>query len=149
MILSKVPSNRERAIYVAMFNAVLKYLNLIDNTIHCRDEDPERCGKEIAFQIFKQSGKSNVGLIGLNPAIAENLIKTFGTENIRITDLNKQNIHSTKYGVIIWEGNEMTEELIKHSDFILITGTTFVNVREMLSTSLNSPTNSPGESVKT
>jgi uncharacterized protein (DUF4213/DUF364 family) len=63
----------------------------------------------------------------LNPAIAENLIETFGAENVRITDLNKQNVNASKYGVEIWDGNEMTEELIKQSDVILLTGTTFVN----------------------
>lgn len=116
-------SNRERSIYVA----TLKYLNLIENTIHCKDEDPERCGKEIASQLLKKWGKVKVGFIGLNPAIAENLIETFGSENVRVTDLNKQNIHSFKFGVKVWDGNEMTEELIKQSDVILITGTTFIN----------------------
>ena len=120
-------SNRERSIYVATLNATLKYLNLIDNTIHCKDEDPERCGKEIAFQLLKRWRKVRVGFIGLNPAIAENLTETFGMENVRITDLNKQNIHSLKYRVKVWDGNEMTEELIKQSDVVLITGTTFVN----------------------
>jgi len=120
-------SNRERSIYVATLNATLKYLNLIENTIHCKDEDPERCGKEIASQLLKRWGKVKVGFIGLNPAIAENLIETFGIKNVRITDLNKQNVNSSKYGVKIWDGNEMTEELIKQSDVILITGTTFVN----------------------
>jgi hypothetical protein len=120
-------SNRERSIYVATLNASLRYINLIEKTIHCRDEDPERCGREIASQILERWGKTKVGFIGLNPAIAENLTKTFGTENVRITDLNKQNIHSFKCGVRIWDGNEMTEELIKQSDVILITGTTLVN----------------------
>jgi uncharacterized protein (DUF4213/DUF364 family) len=120
-------SNRERSIYVATLNATLKYLNLIENTIHCKDEDPERCGKEIASQLLKKWGKVKVGFIGLNPAIAENLIETFGIENVRVTDLNKQNIHSFKFGVKVWDGNEMTEELIKQSDVILITGTTFIN----------------------
>lgn len=120
-------SNRERSIYVATLNATLRYLNFIENTIHCRDEDPERCGLEIAHQILKRWGKVTVGLIGLNPAIAENLIKIFGYQNIRITDLNKQNIDSFKYGVKIWDGNNMTEELIKQSDVLLITGTTFIN----------------------
>jgi uncharacterized protein (DUF4213/DUF364 family) len=120
-------SNRERSIYVATLNATLKYLNLIENTIHCKDEDPERCGKEIASQLLKKWGKVKVGFIGLNPAIAENLIETFGIENVRVTDLNKQNIHSFKFGVKVWDGNEMTGELIKQSDVILITGTTFVN----------------------
>ena len=112
---------------MATLNATFKYLNLIDNTIHCKDEDPERCGKEIASQLLKRWGKVRVGFIGLNPAIAENLTETFGVENVRITDLNKQNVNSLKFGVKIWDGDEMTEELIKQSDAILITGTTFVN----------------------
>ncbi len=120
-------SNRERSIYVATLNATFKYLNLIENTIHCKDEDPERCGKEIASQLLKRWGKVRVGFIGLNPAIAENLTETFGMENVRITDLNKQNVNSLKFGVMIWGGGEMTKELIKQSDIILITGTTIVN----------------------
>jgi uncharacterized protein (DUF4213/DUF364 family) len=120
-------SNRERSIYVATVNATLKYLNLIDNTIHCKDEDPERCGKEIASQLLKRYGKTKIGFIGLNPAIAENLVETFGAENVRITDLNAQNVNSFKHGVKVWDGNDMTEELIKQCDIILITGTTFVN----------------------
>jgi uncharacterized protein (DUF4213/DUF364 family) len=120
-------SNRERSIYVATLNATLKYLNLTEDTIHCKNEDPERCGKEIASQLLKRWGNVKVGFIGLNPAIAENLIETFGVENVRITDLNKQNVNSFKHGVKIWDGNERTEELINQSDVILITGTTFVN----------------------
>jgi len=68
-----------------------------------------------------------VGLIGLNPAIAEALIDTFGVENAKITDLDKQNIGSTKYGVKIWNGGEMARDLIRQSEVVLITGTTLVN----------------------
>lgn len=121
-------SNKERSIYLCALNAVLKYLNLIEKTIHCRDEDPERCGEKITSRLLEwYGGRIKIGIIGLNPAIAENLVKTFGLENIRITDLNKQNIDSLKYGVRVWDGHEMTEELIKQSDVILITGTTIVN----------------------
>lgn len=120
-------SNRERGIYVATLNATFKYLNFIENTIHCKDEDPERCGKEIASQLLKQWGKVRVGFIGLNPAIAENLTETFGMENVRITDLDRRNVNSLKFGVKVWDGNEMTKELIKQSDTLLITGTTIVN----------------------
>jgi uncharacterized protein (DUF4213/DUF364 family) len=120
-------SNKERSVYVATLNATLKYLHLIENTIHCKDEDPERCGNEIASQLLKRWGKVKIGFIGLNPAIAENLVETFRVENVRITDLNKQNVNSSKYGVEIWDGNDMAEELIKQSDVALITGTTFVN----------------------
>jgi uncharacterized protein (DUF4213/DUF364 family) len=120
-------SNRERAICIATLNAVLKYLNLTEKTLHCKDEDPEKCAKEIASHILEKWGKARIGLIGLNPAIAESLVNTFGKDNVKITDLNNENIHSLKYGVEIWNGNEMTEELIKQSDVVVITGTTLVN----------------------
>ncbi len=120
-------SNKERAIYTATLNAVLKLLNLVEGTIHCRDEDPERCAKEIASFILERWGRVAVGLIGMNPAIAESLVQTFGGNNVRITDLNKQNINSTKYGVDIWDGNTMVEEIIFQSEVVLLTGTTFIN----------------------
>ena len=120
-------ANRDRAFYIATLNAVLGYLDLAEKTVHCKDEEPEKCGKEIASYILKQWGKVRVGLIGLNPAIAEALIDTFGAKNVKITDLNKQNIGSAKYGVEIWDGGEMARDLIKQSDVVLITGTTLVN----------------------
>jgi len=106
---------------------VLRHLDLAEKTVHCRDEEPQLCGKEIASYILKRWGKVKVGLIGLNPAIAEALTDTFAAENIKITDLNKQNIGSAKYGVEIWDGRKMAQDLIRQSDVVLITGTTLVN----------------------
>ncbi|MFC1563490.1 Rossmann-like domain-containing protein [candidate division KSB1 bacterium] len=120
-------SNQERSIFIAALNAALKYLGLIDKTLHCRDEDPENCSKEIASHVQKIRKNANVGLIGLNPAIAENLINVFGSKKVRITDLDTQNINTSKYCVMIWNGNEMTEELVKKSDVVIVTGTTIVN----------------------
>ena len=120
-------ANKRRAIYIASLNAALRYLNLIEKTIHCRDEEPENCAKAISAHIQEMWGKVNVGLIGLNPAIAATLVDTFGKQAVLITDLNKQNIKCSKYGVPIWDGNAMTGDLIEQSDVILITGTTFVN----------------------
>jgi len=120
-------TNRNRALYIAALNAVLRHLGLADGTVHCKDEEPEKCGKEIAAYILEQWGKVRVGLIGLNPAIAAALINTFGAENAKITDLNKQNIGSTRYGVKIWNGREMARDLIRQSDVAVITGTTLVN----------------------
>ncbi|MFC1557562.1 Rossmann-like domain-containing protein [candidate division KSB1 bacterium] len=120
-------SSRERAIYIAALNAVLKYLNLIEKTVHCKDHEPEECAGEIASYIKKERGSTRVGLIGLNPAIAENLIDTFGAGNVIITDLDRENIGSSKWGVVIRDGAAETEKLIKQSDLVLLTGSTFVN----------------------
>jgi hypothetical protein len=120
-------SSRERAIHIATMNAVLKHLNMVRGTIHCRDQDPVRCAKEIAASASDAWGRCVVGLIGLNPAIAEALGERFGFENLRVTDLNQANIGRVKYGVEIWDGRERTEELIRHSALVVLTGTTLVN----------------------
>jgi len=108
-------------------NAVLKHCKIIETTLHCKDEDPERCAVEISSHIHNTLGSKKVGLIGLNPAILEALSKTFGAENVCVTDLNAKNIGSVKYGVNVWDGKTMTERLVKESDLVLMTGTTLVN----------------------
>lgn len=120
-------SNRERSIFVATLNATLKHLHFVEDTIHCKDEDPEKCGENIASQLLQRLGRTKVGLIGLNPAIAQNLAETFDAENVRIADLDEDHIHSRKFGVKIWDGKDAIEKLVKESEFILLTGTTLVN----------------------
>lgn len=117
----------ERAIFIATMNAVLKYLKVVETTLHCKDEEPERCAVGIASHIRDTVGAKRVGLIGLNPAILETLSRTFGPENVRITDLNRQNVGSVKYGVQVWDGHVMNEKLVEESDLVLMTGTTLVN----------------------
>ena len=120
-------TNKKRAIYIATMNAVLRHLDLCEKTVHCKDEEPVKCGREIALHISKEWGDTKVGLIGLNPAIAESLVQTFGPENVKITDLNMQNISCVKWGVSIWDGRKMAELLVEQSDVVLITGTSMVN----------------------
>jgi hypothetical protein len=123
----KLDSNGSRAIFIAVMNAVLRHLSVVDATIHCRDEEPEACGREMATIIRGIPGVRSVGLIGFNPAIAQNLVAIFGPQAVRITDLNPDNIVSFKYNVEIWDGRTRTEELVRTSDAVLVTGTTLVN----------------------
>jgi uncharacterized protein (DUF4213/DUF364 family) len=120
-------SNRERAIFIATLNSMLKSLGMIKGTLHCRDDEPEKCAGEIASTLFQRHGRCRIGLIGMNPAIAEALAKSFGPENVLITDLNPNNINTVKFGVNVWDGRTQTEQLVLSSDVVLITGTTLVN----------------------
>ena len=120
-------ANAERAIFIGTLNAILKYRGRIKATLHCKDEEPEKCSHEITAYIRRKYGMINVGLIGLNPAIAESLVHTFGAERVNITDLNRDNIDKVKYGVTVRDGRTDTEDMVKVSDFILMTGTTLVN----------------------
>jgi uncharacterized protein (DUF4213/DUF364 family) len=120
-------TNDNRAIFIATLNAVTAHLNLVTRTRHCHDEEPEKCASQIAHHILAVSGKVKVGLIGLQPAILENLVLTFGTDNVRCTDLNPNNISSRKYGAEIWDGRTDTEKPIKWCDLLLATGSTIIN----------------------
>jgi uncharacterized protein (DUF4213/DUF364 family) len=123
----ELTTNQNRAIYVATINALLSHLKMTDKTVHCKDDEPEECALEIAETVLKRYGKTEVGLIGLNPAIAQRLVETFGKDHVHITDLNRDNIGKQKFGVEIWDGEKRTEDLVDASDVIIFTGTTLVN----------------------
>ncbi len=123
----ELATNQNRAIFVATLNAVLRHLQMVDATVHCKDDDPETCAGEIAKYILQKYGRVFVGLIGLNPAIAERFADTFGADRVLITDLDCDNIGTNRFGVKIWNGNDRTTDLIEASDMIVLTGTTLVN----------------------
>lgn len=116
-----------RAIFIATLNAVLRHLGQVTATVHCKDEDPELCALELATSLLKEHGQVKVGLVGLNPAIAQRLADAFGADHVRITDLNRDNIGSSRFGVEIWDGGKRTGELVEVSELLLVTGTTLVN----------------------
>lgn len=118
--------NRTRAAFIAASNAALAHLGLVEGTVHCKDDAPEECAREIAASAGR-TGVRIVGFIGFNPAIADALVREFGPEHMRITDLNPQNIGKSKFGVTLWDGRTRTAELIEESDLVVATGTTLVN----------------------
>ncbi len=123
----RLGTNQNRAVFVATMNAMLNHLDIVKGTVHCKDDEPERCAREIADLILQRYGKVRVGLIGMNPAIAEGLVNAFGSDHIKITDLAVGSNGSTRFGVEVWDGASRTEDLIESSDVILLTGTTIVN----------------------
>ena len=120
-------THQSRAIFVATLNAALRHLGMVGATVHCKDDDPESCAEDIAAVLFQGYGKVPVGLIGLNPAIAEQLVDTFGPSHVHITDLNSEDIGRKRFGVEIWDGDDRTDDLVAISDVVLVTGTTIVN----------------------
>jgi uncharacterized protein (DUF4213/DUF364 family) len=117
----------KRAIFISTLNSVMAHLGMVNGLRHCRDQEPEDCARQIAEYILSHYGKVKIGLIGLQPAILENLVKTFDSENIQCTDLNSKNIGSSKYGADILDGRTETTRLIMWSDMLLVTSSTLVN----------------------
>ncbi len=131
----ELDNNYNRALFVAAVNAVLRSLDLVEKTVHCRDNEMEDCVREMVAHV--RSNHPNVekmGIIGFQPALLEIAASELGTDNVVITDLNQDRIGTKKYGVEILAGNKQTEHLIAESDFVLSTGSTMVNdtARELL-----------------
>jgi hypothetical protein len=116
-----------RAIFIASLNAVCSHLGIIGKVRHCRNQEPENCGKEMADTLIKRYGKIKISLVGYQPAILENLVKVFGANNVRCSDLNPKNIGATKFGVNICDGSKDNLALINWCNLVLATGSANVN----------------------
>ncbi len=120
-------TNGHRALFVATLNATLCALGLLPDSLHCRDDEPERCGENLVQRLRNRSPEATVGLVGLNPALAHHLVTAFGASRVRIVDLNPDNIGTHRFGVRIGDGGTAIEALVRESDHVLVTGTTLCN----------------------
>jgi len=124
----ELKDNSDRALFIATLNAVMRYVDAAEKTIHCKNDGPELCAGEIVRTIIdKYSADIKVGIVGFQPAIIDNFAKKLPVNNLKVIDLDKNNINKIKYGVLIWDGRKMVQELFKISDVILATGSTVVN----------------------
>ena len=123
----ELSDTRNRGIFVASLNAVLRALRQASGTNHCRDEDPTNCGPEVAGQLEARFGVKRFGLIGLQPAILKALVNRFTHELVRVVDLNSDNIGNVKHGIEVWDGQSDLPRLVEWSEVGLATGSSIVN----------------------
>lgn len=116
-------NNFQRAVFISSLNAVMRHLHLVDKTIHCRDQEPQQCAAHLVTYIRERFGNPRLAFIGFQPAMVDNLARNF---NIRVTDLDPDNIGRIKCGVMV-EDSSHTEDIINWSDLVLATGSTVVN----------------------
>ncbi|MBN2350264.1 MAG: hypothetical protein JXJ22_15600 [Bacteroidales bacterium] len=119
----KLDNNFSRSIFIAGFNAVMRHFERTTGTIHCKDKEPKACAEQITTFIREKFGKVKIAFIGFQPAMIEQLSKSF---EMRIVDLDKDNIGKQKFGLTI-EAQEKTSEVLEWGDIILATGSTCVN----------------------
>jgi uncharacterized protein (DUF4213/DUF364 family) len=116
-------NNFRRAVFISGLNAVMRYLGLIDKTVHCRDDEPRKCSDQLAEYIKRKYGRPRIALVGLQPRMVESLVKNF---DIRVTDMDCANIDTEKSGVVI-QSPRKTREHLDWCDIALVTGSTIVN----------------------
>lgn len=120
--IPRIPTenNRCRATFIASFNAVWRYLNRCDSTVHCRNEEPVTCAGQLKT-LFAPGSK--VLLVGYQPRFLEYLVKDFA---VRVLDMDQDNIGQERFGVRV-ESATVLEEALQWCDAALVTGSTIVN----------------------
>jgi uncharacterized protein (DUF4213/DUF364 family) len=116
-------NNFRRAVFISSLNAVMRYLGLIDKTMHCRDDEPRECSSQLVEYIAKKYGNPKIAVAGLQPRMVESLVKSFA---IKVTDMDYANIDTKKYGVIV-QSPQKTQEHLNWCDLAVVTGSTIVN----------------------
>lgn len=124
IISRPLKTNFDRAVLIATVNAVCKYLNIADRSIHCKNEEPEKCSEALVKYIKKNYGSPKVAIIGFQPAMLQRLSKNF---QVRVVDIDEDNIGKIKLGARIEDGRIKTEDLLKWCDVVLATGSTIAN----------------------
>ena len=119
--------SRQKALFIASLNAVMRYLHPDITTVHCKNNEPEECAEEMMTHI-KTLNPHSVGIIGLQPAILDAMVKILGKENVTCIDRDEGNRDQVKYGVHIgWGDKEGMERIFKYSDLVLATGSSVAN----------------------
>lgn len=113
-------SNKRRASFISGLNAVFRYLELCDKTVHCKDAEPKICANHLPEVL---GPRQNVLLVGYQPRFLEILASRY---HLRVVDLDQDHIGTTVCGVVI-ESPEMTADAIQWSDLVFATGSTIVN----------------------
>ena len=114
-----------KSIFISSMNAVLLHLGLISGNIHCKNEEPEMCAKSMREYMEENYRGKKVVLVGFQPAMLENIKEVV---DLRVLDLNEDNVNTEKYGVMIEDGVEKYEEaVLDWADAVLCTGSTVLN----------------------
>jgi hypothetical protein len=116
-------NNYRRGIFIATLNALLRHMNRIERTVHCRDQGPVQCAEELRQTIQTRYGQVKILQIGFQPRMIESLAPSY---SMRVIDMDPDNIGTQKFQVTI-EGPWATQEAIAWADLLLVTGTTLVN----------------------
>lgn len=126
LALDIVNDDYSRGLFIASLNAVMKHLNLIEKTIHCKDDEPEMCAVEFSKFTEANYKDKKIALIGYQPAILESLSKN--NFNVRVLDLNPAHVGKNRYSVKVEDGvADYDEVVLNWADVVYCTGSTLCN----------------------
>lgn len=122
--MSIIDNSYNRSIFIATYNALKNDLGFSTDVIHCKNNGPELCSKQLNEFIASHYQNPKILLVGYQPAMIEQLSHSF---SLRVLDLNPANIGEKRYGVTIEDGIDTMDDAIEWADVVLCTGSTLCN----------------------
>jgi len=120
----KLDTNARRAIFISSLNAIMARFGKMPEALHCKNDDLIHCGRTFSgFLDGLPEATKKALLVGLQPRLLEALASG---RQVRVCDLNPDNIGTKKYGVTI-DGPERFAENAHWADVVFATGSTVVN----------------------
>jgi uncharacterized protein (DUF4213/DUF364 family) len=119
----ELKNNFRRAVFISSLNALMRSLNLIDKSVHCKGNEPRECGAKLVEYVAQKYGHPRIAMVGLQPRLVESLVRGF---EIKVTDMDYANINAEKFGIVI-QSPEKTREHLDWCDIAVVTGSTIVN----------------------
>jgi hypothetical protein len=123
IVAMDLKNNFRRAIFISSLNAVMRYLGLVTKTVHCKNNEPPECSQELVKFVERNYGNPKIAFVGFQPRMVQAISPRF---ELRVTDLDEDNIGKEKFGVIV-DGPEKTQQNLDWCHLALVTGTTVVN----------------------
>jgi hypothetical protein len=111
-------------VFVSTLNAIMRSLNQVEATVHCKDSEPSMCAQKLPEYIQKHYGRPKIAFVGLQPALIQSLHDA--AFDLRVTDLNPDNIGQVRWGVRI-DDAALNAEYARWADIVLSTGSVLVN----------------------
>lgn len=120
----RLDTNARRAIFISSLNAIMAEIGKMPEALHCKNDDLIHCGRTFSgFLDGLPEATKKALLVGLQPRLLEALASG---RQVRVCDLNPDNIGTKKYGVTI-DGPERFAENAHWADVVFATGSTVVN----------------------
>ncbi len=123
VLAMELNNNYRRAIFVATLNAVLRSLGVIKGSVHCKDKGLAECGLDL-LEFLEGYRGARIALVGFQPVHARRCSER---GELRILDMDPENIGKEKFGVVVLDGGADAEDVLRWCDLALVTGTTVVN----------------------
>lgn len=76
-------NNFQRAVFIASLNAVMRSLNFISTSTHCKDNEPEICAEKLVKYIKNLYKNPKIAFVGYQPAMIERLCTVFSNQGCR------------------------------------------------------------------